>query len=114
MLWRDQRQNRFMPAGRPVLGLAVMLEPFHIANALSLRPAGRTPVTVADSAEIEVLVTITETRPSQLRWRRVPPPVGVRGPAPTADTTQMHGLTPTPASPPATPRRACSTESVIR
>jgi hypothetical protein len=34
-----------VPADRPVLGLVVTLEPFHIANAFSLLPAGRTPVT---------------------------------------------------------------------
>ena len=57
-----------VPADRPVLGLAVTLEPFHIANAFSLLPGGRTPVTIADAAEIEVLVTITDTPPGRLRW----------------------------------------------
>jgi hypothetical protein len=59
-----------VPADRPVLGLAVTLEPFHIANAFILLPAGRTPVTVADAAEIEVLVTITDTPPGQLLLER--------------------------------------------
>lgn len=54
-----------VPANRPVLGL-VTLEPFHIANTFSLLPAGRTPVTIADAAEIEVLVTITDTPPDRL------------------------------------------------
>ena len=48
-----------VPADRPVLGLAVTLEPFHIANAFGLLPAGRTPVTVA-------------TPPRSRRWSRSP------------------------------------------
>ena len=56
-----------VPADRPVLGLAVTLEPFHMANAqFDPLPATRTPVTVADAAEIEHLVTITDTPPGQL------------------------------------------------
>jgi hypothetical protein len=56
-----------VPADRPVLGMAVTLEPFHVANApFDLLPAARTPVTVADAAEIEVLVTITDTPPGRL------------------------------------------------
>ena len=49
-----------VPAGRPVLGLAVTLEPFHVANAgFDPFPVTRTPVTVADAAEIENLATVT-------------------------------------------------------
>ena len=56
-----------VPADRPVLGLAVTLEPFHMANApFNLLPAARTPVTVADAAEIEVMVTITGTSPGSI------------------------------------------------
>ena len=56
-----------VPADRPVLGLAVTLEPFHMANAqFDPPPTTRTPVTVADAAEIENLVTITDTPPGQL------------------------------------------------
>ena len=56
-----------VPAGRPVLGLAVTLEPFHIANAgFDLFPATRTPVTVADAAEIENLATVTGISPGRL------------------------------------------------
>jgi hypothetical protein len=56
-----------VPDGRPVLGLAVTLEPFHIANAgFDPFPATRTPVTVADSAEIENLATITGISPGRL------------------------------------------------
>lgn len=56
-----------VPAGRPILGLAVTLEPFHLANArFDPLTVTRTPVTVADAAEIENLVTITDTPPGQL------------------------------------------------
>jgi hypothetical protein len=60
-----------VPADRPVLGLAVTLEPFHIANApFNLLPPTHTPVTIADAAEIEVLVTITDIPPGQLMLDR--------------------------------------------
>ena len=56
-----------VPADRPVLGMAVTLEPFHMANAqFDLLPATRTPVTVADAAEIENLVMTTDTPPGRL------------------------------------------------
>jgi hypothetical protein len=56
-----------VPADLPVLGLAVTLEPFHMANAgFDPLPATRVPVTVADAAEIENLVTITGTPPGRL------------------------------------------------
>jgi hypothetical protein len=56
-----------IPADRPVLGLAVTLEPFHMANAqFDPLPATSTPVTVVDAAEIEKLVTITDTPPGRL------------------------------------------------
>jgi hypothetical protein len=49
--------------------MAVTLEPFHLANASflhDLRPATRIPVAVADAAEIEGLVTITDAPAAQL------------------------------------------------
>jgi hypothetical protein len=56
-----------VPTGRPVLGLAVTLEPFHIANAgFEPFPVTRTPVTVADAAEVENLATITGISLGQL------------------------------------------------
>lgn len=56
-----------VPKDRPVLGLAVTLEAFHIANAaFDLLPPSQTPVTVASAAEIEDLVTITDIAPGQL------------------------------------------------
>jgi hypothetical protein len=60
-----------VPAGRPVLGLAVTLEPFHVANAgFDVLPAIRTPVTVADAAEIEKLATVTGISPGRLLLNR--------------------------------------------
>ncbi|HLI37752.1 MAG TPA: hypothetical protein VKV80_10485 [Streptosporangiaceae bacterium] len=58
-----------VPADRPVLGMAVTLEPFHLANAPFLHellPVTHIPVTVADAAEAEALVTITDTPPGRL------------------------------------------------
>jgi hypothetical protein len=56
-----------VPADRPVLGLAVTLEPFHMANAqFDPLPATCIPVTVADAAELENLVTTTDTPPGRL------------------------------------------------
>jgi hypothetical protein len=56
-----------VPTDRPVLGLAVTLEPFHIANAgFDPFPVTRTPVTVADASEIENLATITSISPGRL------------------------------------------------
>jgi hypothetical protein len=49
--------------------MAVTLGPFHLANAPFLHdllPATRTPVTVADAAEVEALATITDTPPCRL------------------------------------------------
>jgi hypothetical protein len=61
----------FVPADLPVLGLAVTLEPFHIANAaFGQLPATSTRVTVADAAEIEKLVTITDTPAGRLLLQR--------------------------------------------
>jgi hypothetical protein len=56
-----------VPADLPRLGLAVTLEPFHMANAgFDPLPPARTSVTVADSAEIETLVTITDSPPGRV------------------------------------------------
>ena len=60
-----------VPAGRPILGLAVTLEPFHIANAgFDPFPVTRTPVTVADASEIENLATTTGISPGRLLLNR--------------------------------------------
>jgi hypothetical protein len=83
-----------VPADRPVLGLVVTLEPFHIANAFSLLPAGRTPVTVADAAEIEVLVTITDTPPGRLLLERAADDVRFTWSLDTALYEHEHSLNP--------------------
>ncbi|MCW2943238.1 MAG: hypothetical protein JWN00_6223, partial [Actinomycetia bacterium] len=52
-----------IPADRPIAGLIVTLEPFHLANATFYRermPATRTPICVVDASEIEDLVTVTD------------------------------------------------------
>ena len=74
-----------VPADRPVLGLAVTLEPFHMANAqFDPLPSTRTPVTVADAAEIENLVTITDMAPGQLLLDRAADTVRSTWPLDTA------------------------------
>jgi hypothetical protein len=65
-----------VPAGRPILGMAVTLEPFHVANGpFDLLPAANTRVTVADAAEVEVLVTVTDTPPGRLLLDRAADPI---------------------------------------
>ena len=62
-----------VPADRQILGMAVTLEPFHLANAPFLRdllPATQTPVAVADAAEVESLVTITDMPAARLLRER--------------------------------------------
>jgi hypothetical protein len=62
-----------VPADRLVLGMAVTLEPFHLANAPFLHDflsATRMPVTAADAAEIEGLVTITDMSVGRLLLER--------------------------------------------
>ncbi|MYV50188.1 hypothetical protein GT031_32785 [Streptomyces sp. SID2888] len=52
-----------VPASRPVHGLIVTMEPFHIVNAplqRPLLPATTVPVTVCSIGELENLVTITD------------------------------------------------------
>lgn len=54
------------PAGRPILGLVITLEPFYLVNAYNFLPATTTPVYVASAEELERLVTVTSTTASQL------------------------------------------------
>jgi hypothetical protein len=54
------------PAGRPILGLVITLEPFYLINAYDLLPARTTPFYVASAEELERLVTVTSTTASQL------------------------------------------------
>ncbi len=57
------------PAGRPILGLVITLEPFYLINGSDLLPARTTPVYVASAEELERLVTVTGTTASQLILR---------------------------------------------
>ncbi|MGI5274946.1 hypothetical protein, partial [Streptomyces rochei] len=53
-----------VPTDRPVQGLIVTMEPFHIVNAplqRPLLPATTVPVTVCSISELEDMVTITDT-----------------------------------------------------
>ncbi|GHB14941.1 hypothetical protein GCM10010330_80640 [Streptomyces tendae] len=58
-----------VPTDRPVQGLIVTMEPFHIVNAPLQRPLLPTttvPVTVCSISELENIVTITDTSVSRL------------------------------------------------
>lgn len=60
---------REIPNDRPVLGMVVTLEPFHLANApfqRQLFPETTIPVTVASASELEALVTISDQPISSL------------------------------------------------
>ena len=92
-----------VPADRPVLGLAVTLGPFHMANAqFDPPPTTRTPVTVADAAEIENLVTITDARPGSCC--STAPPTTCAPPGPSTPPCTATPATGTRSSPkPGTP-----------
>ncbi|MFC8360826.1 hypothetical protein ACFUIY_13240 [Streptomyces griseorubiginosus] len=58
-----QREFAAIPTDRPVHGLVVTMEPFHIVNAPVQRPqlpATTVPVTVCSISEVENMVTITD------------------------------------------------------
>jgi hypothetical protein len=58
-----RREFAEVPTDRPVQGLIVTMEPFHIANAplqRPLLPATTVPVTVCSISELENMVTITD------------------------------------------------------
>lgn len=70
-----QRHPEFadIPNDRPILGLAVTLEPFYLANASNLGPSlptTQTPVCVASAADVEGMVTITDASVSVLLLER--------------------------------------------
>ncbi|GGN45255.1 hypothetical protein [Streptomyces fuscichromogenes] len=53
-----------IPADRPVLGMAVTMEPYHMINESMFRsvlPAGTVPTTIASIGEVEDAVTVTDT-----------------------------------------------------
>ncbi|MER8225415.1 hypothetical protein ABTZ58_33650 [Streptomyces sp. NPDC094143] len=62
-----------VPADRPVHGLIVTMEPFHIVNAPVQRPqlpATTVPVTVCSISELENMVTITDAPVGRLLLER--------------------------------------------
>jgi hypothetical protein len=68
-----RREFAEVPADRPVLGLIVTMEPFHIVNAplqRPLLPATTVPVTVCSISELEDLVTITDSPVGRLLLER--------------------------------------------
>ncbi|TWF92357.1 hypothetical protein FHX80_12677 [Streptomyces brevispora] len=68
-----RREFAGVPAGRPVHGLVVTMEPFHIVNAPGQRPHlpdTTVPVTVCSISELENLVTITDAPLGQLLLER--------------------------------------------
>ncbi|MFB7301332.1 hypothetical protein [Streptomyces rubiginosohelvolus] len=74
-----RRQKEFMsiPADRPVQGLIVTMEPFHIANAPFQRirqPSAAVPVSVCSVGDLENLVTITDAPISRLLIERASDP----------------------------------------
>jgi hypothetical protein len=73
-LIKDRRPEfQVIPGDRPILGMAVTLEPFYLTEAPFLRyflPETQVPVSVASAAEIEELVTITDSPISALLLER--------------------------------------------
>ncbi|MFI8419943.1 hypothetical protein [Streptomyces sp. NPDC085479] len=62
LIARRQKEFTSIPADRPVQGLIVTMEPFHIANAPFQRarqPSAAVPVSVCSAGDLENLVTIT-------------------------------------------------------
>lgn len=68
-----QKEFAEAPTDRPVHGLIVTMEPFHIVNAplqRALLPATTVPVTVCSISELENMVTITDTPLGRLLLER--------------------------------------------
>ncbi|PJT45618.1 hypothetical protein CWI85_37955 [Streptomyces albidoflavus] len=68
-----RREFAEVPTGRPVQGLIVTMEPFHIVNAPVQRPflpATTVPVTVGSIGELEDMVTITDAPVGRLLLER--------------------------------------------
>ncbi|MBT2546566.1 hypothetical protein J7E99_39440 [Streptomyces sp. ISL-44] len=74
-----ERQPEFasIPADRPVHGLIVTMEPFHIANAPFQRaqqPSTSVPVTVCSASDLEHMVTIDDAPIGRLLIERASDP----------------------------------------
>ncbi|MFE7902378.1 hypothetical protein ACFU3E_33770 [Streptomyces sp. NPDC057424] len=68
-----QKEFAHVPNDRPVHGLIVTMEPFHIVNAPVQRPqlpATKVPVTVCSISELENMVTITDAPVGRLLLER--------------------------------------------
>lgn len=63
-LIRDRHpQFAHLPDDRPIIGVAITMEPFHLANALDIRsalPATHTPSAIAGIGDLENAVCVTE------------------------------------------------------
>jgi hypothetical protein len=72
-LIRDRRPEFVhLPGDRPILGIAVTLEPFHLANAVDIRdalPTTRTPATITCVDDLEAAVCVTEAPFAELLLR---------------------------------------------
>ncbi|MEU5022671.1 hypothetical protein AB0G60_35485 [Streptomyces angustmyceticus] len=72
-----QKEFAEVPADRPVQGLIVTMEPFHIVNAPMQRPqlpATTVPITVCSISELENMVTITDAPVGRLLLERAADP----------------------------------------
>jgi hypothetical protein len=72
-----QKEFAEVPTDRPVHGLVVTMEPFHIVNAPMQRPQlpdTTVPVTVSSISELENMVTITDAPVGQLLLERAADP----------------------------------------
>lgn len=72
-----QKEFAGVPSDRPVHGLIVTMEPFHIVNAPVQRPqlrATTVPVTVCSISELENMVTITDAPAGRLLLERAADP----------------------------------------
>ncbi|MDT0616281.1 hypothetical protein RM812_40005 [Streptomyces sp. DSM 40712] len=68
-----RKEFAVVPTDRPVHGLIVTMEPFHIVNAplqRPLLPATTVPITVCSISELEDMVTITDTPVGRLLLER--------------------------------------------
>ena len=64
---------RHVPADRPILGLVVTLEPFHLGNDPNLRkllPSTQTRISLVDAGEVERLVTLNDISVDKILLQR--------------------------------------------
>lgn len=64
---------RSIPNNRPILGMAVTLEPFYLGNRPELRqllPVANTSISLVDASDIEALVTVKDTSIADILLKR--------------------------------------------